>query len=421
MLVAVPVLWTAMEWLQGHLGDLSFPWLGLGTALAGFPRFAGAADLVGARGLSFWVALVNALVAGMVLALRAGRPVGRLVTTTLLAVALPAGYGFWRAATLELRPAATIAVVQPNIPEELKMQRQAAVDSSLTALTHLTLRVPRDAVDLIVWPEVAIPAILESPFESHLQEPVRQLSGLVGAPILVGAYGMRERGRQRPILYNSAFLATGTGLTGEVYHKRHLVPFVERIPFVDPAALETILGRLDYFGGLGSGDDAPLFRLGGGRFGVLICYESIFASQSRAFRLGGGDYLVNMTNDAWYGREPWYTRTSALWQHPAHLVMRAVELRIGIARSANTGISMFVDPLGRTSERTALFEPDVRVGTVYTTDGLTLYARWGDWLATASAMAAVLLLLTARLLGGRASGRAGSGVAARSDERVGTS
>ncbi|GIS81190.1 MAG: hypothetical protein CM1200mP14_27560 [Gammaproteobacteria bacterium] len=77
--------------------------------------------------------------------------------------------------------------------------------------------------------------------------------------------------------------------------------------------------------------------------------------------------LLNITNDAWYGREPLYSRTTALWQHPAHLVMRAIENRMGIARSANTGISLYVDPIGRVHGETDLFESDIRIDNVLTT------------------------------------------------------
>lgn len=416
--LAAALLWTAFEWLQGHLGDLSFPWLGLGTSLSAFPRVAGAADLVGARGLSFWLALVNGLLATLVLALRAGRPVARLAATAAAVIALPAGYGFWRAATLELRPAAQVAVVQPNIPEDLKMQRGAAVDSSLTAVSNLMARIPPGSVDLVVWPEVTIPALLESPYESFLQEPIRRLSVQVGAPVVAGAYGVEERPSGRPTLFNSAFVVTGAGLTGDVYHKKFLVPFVERIPFLDPTLLEKLIGDVRYFGGLGRGRSAPAFVAEEDRYGVLICYESIFAAHAREYRRAGVDYLVNMTNDAWYGREPWYARTSALWQHPAHLVMRAIEERIGIARAANTGISMFVDPLGRSYERTELFVPDVRVATVFTTDVVTLYARWGDWLATGATLAALLLVVAARRAGAAAA--ADRNTAPRSGEKGAT-
>ncbi|MBI4543749.1 MAG: apolipoprotein N-acyltransferase [Gemmatimonadetes bacterium] len=396
--LAAALLWTALEWTQGHLGDLAFPWLGLGTALSAFPRVAGAADLVGARGLTFWLALCNGLAAALVLELRGRRPVRRAAMAMALVVAAPVIYGFVRARSLELRPAARVAVVQPNIPEDLKLDRVRAVDSSMTALMRLTSRIPAGAVDLVVWPEVSLPAVVQHPTEEVLQLLIRDLSGAVGAAILVGAYGLEERagGGGRPMFFNSAVLATTEGFGETTYHKQYLVPFVERVPFIDPAWLEAITGDLRYFGGLGRGRAAPAFGPEGRRFGVLICYESIFGGLSRRYRRDGADYLVNITNDAWYGRQSWYARTTALWQHPAHLPLRAIEERVGIARAANTGISLFVDPLGRTYERTALFQPAVRVATVYTTDARTLYSRWGDWLATAATAAALALLLLAR-------------------------
>lgn len=399
--VSTAVLWTAVEWLQGHLGDLSFPWLGLGSALASFPRVAGAADLVGARGLSFWLALVNGLVAETIVAARGRRAAVRLATLAVLAVALPLVYGVWRAATLEIRPAARVAVVQPNIPEDLKMDRARAVDSSMAALARLTARIPPGSVDLVVWPEVALPLLLAAPDAGAARSRIERLSRRVRAPIVVGAYGYEwGADRPRPTIYNSAFLVTPDGIRGAAYSKQYLVPFVERIPFVDPAALERITGPLRWFGGLGHGRRAELYAAAdGSRFGIEICYESIFAPLARRYRRAGAAYLVNMTNDSWYGSEPWYSRTSALWQHPAHLVMRAIEARIGVARSANTGISMFIDPLGRRSHETPLFRPEVRIGTVYTTDGLTPFVRWGDWLGTGAAAAALVLLVGARALG----------------------
>jgi apolipoprotein N-acyltransferase len=105
--------------------------------------------------------------------------------------------------------------------------------------------------------------------------------------------------------------------------------------------------------------------------------------------------LVNLTNDAWYGREVWYAKTAALWQHPAHLVMRAIENRVGIARSANTGISLFVDPVGRIYGEAPLFSAEVRTATVFTSDVISLYTRWGDVVGRGAAISAMLLLLLA--------------------------
>ena len=123
-----------------------------------------------------------------------------------------------------------------------------------------------------------------------------------------------------------------------------------------------------------------------GRFGVFICYESAFEDLPREYRARGADFLVNITNDAWFGR------TSAPYQHAAHLVMRAIETRAGIARAANSGISEFVDPLGRESRRTALYHATYVTDTLVTADVVPLYTRVGDWVGLLSLVMAAGLV-----------------------------
>jgi len=394
------LFWTALEWVQAHLGDLAFPWLGLGTALAPLPTLAGAADLVGARGLTFWIAGVNGLVAAAILRHRSGRRIAPTAALLLAVLALPAAYGVIRGASLSTRPAARVALVQPNVPEEVKLG-PAGRDSSLAALTALTLALEGETLDLVAWPEVALPADLLA--EDRLLVAVRDLAARVGAPILVGAYGTSIDGSAGAGRYNSAFLvrppspALGPHADPPLarYDKQRLVPFIERVPFVGPGHADTDAagaGR-PHMGGLRRGGDRALMTAGTAELGVLICYESIFSDLSRDDRRAGADFLVNITNDAWYGRDTPVGRTTALWQHPAHLVLRAIETRTGIARAANTGISLFIDPLGRSYGETPLFEATTTVGTVLTTDVATLFVRWGDWVGAGAAALALLTLL----------------------------
>ncbi len=165
-----------------------------------------------------------------------------------------------------------------------------------------------------------------------------------------------------------------------VYHKNYLVPVTERVPFVDPQWF-----NIDFFGAFGRGERRPVYEVGIGRFGVIICYESIFEDLSREYRRRGADFLVNITNDAWFGR------TSAPYQHAAHLVMRAIEHRMGIARAANSGISEFVTPLGRAYRRTPIYVTRHVVDRLVTSDVTTLYTRWGDWVGRACVGLALLL------------------------------
>jgi apolipoprotein N-acyltransferase len=113
----------------------------------------------------------------------------------------------------------------------------------------------------------------------------------------------------------------------------------------------------------------------------MICYESAFEQLARHYRAEGADFLVNITNDAWFGR------TSAPYQHASHLVLRAIETRAGIARDANDGISEFVDPLGRVTQPSRLETRTVVTGSLLTSDARTIYVRWGDWVGTLSVLA----------------------------------
>jgi apolipoprotein N-acyltransferase len=376
--LALPLTWTALEWLRAHgPGGFAFPWLGLGTSLTGYPELVGAAELVGARGITLWLALLNGLLAEAVRAARARDGVrlsaGWAVAFALV-LAVPAAWGYWRASTLSVRAVGEVAVVQPDVAARLRLDGAQSNDSTVASLTRLVPESDGFSPDLVVWPEVAFFGPIES--DTSLQERVLAVAEKWTAPVVFGGIGETTGGEGNPIPLNSAFM-TGRdgGLADFRYDKHRLVPLVEGVPFRAGGWLEGN-AQVDSYG---RGVDWPLGRMGDGtRFGILICYESTYPGHARRFRLEGADFLLNLTNDGWFGREPWYTRTAALWQHPAHLVMRAIEHRIGVARAANTGFSFFVDPLGRIYGRTELFQAAVRSEMIYTSDVRTWYTRTGD-------------------------------------------
>lgn len=410
----VPVVWTAFEWSRAHLpGTLALPWLGLGTSLTGFPELMGIAEVVGGRGVTFWIACVNGLAAGLVLRGRGGRPWRIAALATVLVVAVPALWGVWRGRTLEVRPAARVAVVQPNTAGRVKVGAEASAEGGTATspgthapdIAHLMSRLEPGAVDLVVLPELFLRGDPRSPDGARAAETLQGHARALGAPILFGGLAVEGAPSARPdrpagdgvpaqaVPFNSVFLAREDGLASFRYDKRRLVPVVERIPFL-PSRATTTLGARGR-GAYGVGEGWPLAEVAGVRFGALVCYESSYPEVARALRLEGADVLVNLTNDAWLGGELLLSRTVALWQHPAHLVVRAVENRMGVVRSANTGISLFVDPTGVVHERTGLFVEDVRTHPVLTTDGATVFTRYGDVLGNVSALVAAGLLLLA--------------------------
>jgi apolipoprotein N-acyltransferase len=383
MWLVLPFLWTALEWGVGHLGDIRFPWLGLGTSLTGYPTLIQVADLFGARGITFLLVLANAVLAGAWLDRRRAGAAWR-VAGVGAAVLLALGYGRWRERTITVRPLGTVALIQPNEGFDQKWSRPAQeVFDDLMRLSQAAL--PAGDPDLILWPEAAIPRYFPyPPWERRIGALARETrtSMLVGGLDIIrhgpGTYDYEN--------WNAAFLfdSTGTRAPYPVYHKRYLVPITERVPFLPPEWF-----HLPFFGGFEAGGPGVVYQVGLGRFGVVVCYESAFEDLSRTYRAAGADFLVNITNDAWFGE------SSAPRQHLSHLTMRAIETRMGVARAANTGISAFVDPLGRVHQRTRLGERTVVLGRVTTSSARTLYVALGDWVGLLSLTGTGLLLALA--------------------------
>jgi apolipoprotein N-acyltransferase len=387
----LPLTWTASEVVINYMSDLAFPWLPLGLATARFPSLAQIADLSGVRGVSFWIAATAGLLTDAWL-LRGERRalLVRLGATVALAAAV-VGYGRWRIKSIDMETVAPIAIVQPNIPQEEKWQEENRdrIVSILASLTREGMR--SGAPRLVVWPEVALPGyLIQNP---EWSDTLRALSAPTGIPILFGVIDVEflptraSDGTQEYELFNAAMTTDSTGRVApqRTYHKEFLVPVVERVPFLDPDWFK----GLRYFGGFGRGKDQPPFRYGFGDAGILICYESVFPQLSREYRRNGAEILVNITNDAWFGR------SIAPHQHEAHLALRAIENRLGIVRSANTGISGYVDPVGRFHDETGLETTAARTYHVQTTSVTTLFVRVGDWVGTASLLATIVLVVAA--------------------------
>jgi len=199
-----PILWTALEWVAGHLGDMRFPWLGLGTSLTRVPALVQWADLGGARGITLWLAWGNAL-AYLALARRTWRPAALAAATVVLALA----YGAWRERTLVLRPVTTVAVIQPNVGFREKWDPRQR-DSLVAQLTRLTLQAARlPGVRLVAWPEAALPGY----FIDHPQwdELVRRVVREIRVPVVVGALDAEFHGDGGYDYFNAAFLFDSTG------------------------------------------------------------------------------------------------------------------------------------------------------------------------------------------------------------------
>ncbi|MGH7520102.1 MAG: apolipoprotein N-acyltransferase [Gemmatimonadales bacterium] len=376
--LALPVAWTALEWLIGHLGDVRFPWLGLGTSLADSPVLVQWADIAGARGVTLWLAWCNVVLLEAAIDVRSVPYAVRHVATVLLTVALALGYGVWRMRTLPVRDVGVVGMVQPNEGYHEKWD-PAHADSVVGKLIGQTRQLLADTPrpQLIIWPEAAVPDFLWR--RPNWEVAIRSLARESRVPVFLGLVWAEPgwRSTSDPY-YNAALLVDSVGewRSSPVYAKHYLVPVTERVPFVPVSVFRAIPGIRNWSGGFSSGRDLPVYQTGIGRFGVIICYESAFEDLPRRYRARGADFLVNITNDVWFGR------TTAPRQHASHLVLRAIETRMGVARAANSGISEFVDPLGRAYNMTKLETDAIVDGMLRTSDVVTLYVRLGDWVGT---------------------------------------
>ncbi len=386
MAILLPIVWVALEVTFNYLLDLSFPWLPLGLGVTQTPILAQLADLSGVRGVSFWIAAVNGLVADAWL-LRIHR---QDVIKRLLAIGVIFSgvitYGAWRMTSTPLTEVAHIGIVQPNIEEheKLSITNPTLHVGTLTALTRDLLK--DSAPDLVVWPEAALDRFLTyyPDWRDSLQAAVAERP----TPLLTGVLDWEPDGPESFKYYNAAIVTNPYGwvLSGS-YRKHYLVPIVERVPFLNP---EWFKG-MSYFGGYSRGNHSRPFPMHFGSVGVLICYESIFPQLARSYAQQGTTVLVNITNDAWF------QRSTAPSQHFAHMTLRAIENRLPVVRSANTGISGYIDPLGRVRSSTPIFEQHTAVYNVESANVVTLYTRFGDWLGTLSIAATALLIISVAL------------------------
>jgi apolipoprotein N-acyltransferase len=374
-----PALWVALEWARTYLFS-GFPWALLGYSQYHNLSVIQISDVTGVYGVSYMLVLTNvvaARVAGAVIARIAdaepkaplpwiAAPLAALLLTGIVA------YGQWRLSPQ--RDSAgdhtvRIGLVQPNVDQAQKWDAAYRRDT-IDRLKRLSLQIS-DGADLVIWPEAATPFLfdVETTDKEELLTFVRER----GVPLLFGSPAVESQTDGQLRLLNSAYLVSGDGVVLDRYDKIHLVPFGEYIP------LKNLLSFLDKLV-VGIGDFVPgagprVLGAPGGRLGIVICFEVIFPDLVRQFVDQGADYMVTITNDAWFGR------SGAPYQHFAMVVFRAVENRIAFARAANTGISGFIDAEGHILRTTDLFVESALSGEIRTGGPRTFYTAYGDLFA----------------------------------------
>ena len=373
-----PAAWVGLDYLRSFLFS-GFPWMDLGYGLVNVPVLLQSADVWGVYGLTFLILLLNSLLAFLVLNRAVKLPVVRLIAPVCLLCLIVLSYSGWRWRQVETAllsaETLTVGVVQGNIEQGQKWnpaRQGTTVQGYVEQSRKLTGGVLHP--DLIVWPETTLPFFpINHPLLIPIEDLVRdeQVMLLTGSP-----WYERGGGQSGDVRYfNSSLLFNEEGRFVSRTSKSHLVPFGEYVPF--KKFLPFIAPLVEAVGNFTRGEIANPPSCKTARIGVLICFESIFEEISRKWVDAGANVLVNITNDAWYGE------SNAPRQTLTMTILRAVETRRSIVRSANTGFSGFVDPMGRLLQVSSLFVPWEATERLALMEERTLFVRGGYLFAPA--------------------------------------
>lgn len=392
-LLLLALVLTLADWLRGHVLT-GFPWNLWGYAFGDYTVLMQPAALVGVYGLGLLVVTVFCGLAGFADGTRGGRRMGG---ASLLLLAVVAGYG---AARLSLAPVSggeeiAIRVVQPSIPQEEKWQPENRARVFQTYLE--ASRAPWQGAEgdaelprLVIWPESAPPFLL-----TEAPEALAAIADLLRDEdtLVTGAIRASVEDAGRRVFYNSVFVIDGEGTIRDAYDKVRLVPFGEYLPLGDLLEGIGLTKLVELPGTFRAGfRHRTLEPVAGPAFLPLICYEAIFP-QAATTRDGRPGFLLNVTNDAWFGDTP------GPRQHFVQSRMRAVEQGLPVVRAANTGISGVVDPYGRVLEMRPLMEAatiDTRLPSAISAGA---FARYGQTALSIFLIVFLGTLLITRYLG----------------------
>jgi apolipoprotein N-acyltransferase len=366
---SLPVAWVAGDLLRSILMTGS-PWAMLGHSQYRTLPLIQIADICGVFGITLLIILANVV---LYRALRAVSGAGvpypvKSALVLLFLIVATLFYGFDRlnsgesAATAPLR----VALIQGNIPQDVKWS-PAFQDTTIAVYERLTREAAVGGVDLVVWPESAVPFFFQD--EVVKAERIKLLARQLSTSLIIGSPAHELRDGKRVFL-NSAFMISPSGNVTGRSDKIHLVPFGEYVPLgrFFPFISKMVVGIGDF----SPGERAVPLMAGQTPVGTMICAEAVFPELGRAYVNNGARILANITNDAWFGS------TSAPYQHLSIAAFRAVETRTPLVRAANTGVTAIVDQNGHINTMTGLFVEGFRIGEVRPGSGNTIYLKIGD-------------------------------------------
>ena len=390
MPTTLPFIWVTMEYLRSFLLS-GFPWENLGYSQYHSLLLIQCADITGVYGISFLIVFVNATLFLLLRNIPHKKIPLREIILALIIMTAVTFYGWWRLPEIkkatDSSPTMNVGLIQANIDQGTKWNKSYR-EKAITTHEQLTLKALQEKTRLIIWPEASTPFYFQS--ESSYQKRILKIISYSDSYLLLGSPSYASIDGKW-YNFNSAFLLSPSEKIVGKYDKIHLVPYGEYVPLKKffPFIHKMVAG----IGSFHAGQKLSLFTMPEGSFGVLICYEIIFPNLTRRFVKKGAQFLVNITNDAWFGY------TSAPYQHLSMATLRAVENRRFIARAANTGFSALIDATGKIKLSSTLFTQELITGKIKLLGIPTFYSNYGDVFAILSTIFTAALFLFALMRG----------------------
>ena len=427
--ISLPIYWIAFEQLHLHW-DLTWPWLTLGNGFAQANQWVQWYEYTGFLGGSLWMWVVNILVFWAWFGFRSnrttsqrqtavihhlgeaplGRPLAARWLAPFLAAVLPIVASYIIGANYQEKgPTAEVVVVQPNVDPFLEKFSSnpnfIPYNEQLSRLLKLTEQQLTPQTKLVLWPETALEeSYFEQTFEMNpkVMRLRNWLSQHPGVELITGITSIKMYGPTKEAatltarfrddlgyydVFNTAVHFPSATAPVTFYHKSRLVPGVEKVP----VALTTLIANIDLggtVGSYGSQEERTVFTTTEPNLhlGPSICYESVYGDFMAQYVQNGATLLGIITNDGWWSDSPGHL------QHIQYATLRAIETRRDIARSANTGISGFINQKGEITQQTGWWVQAAQRATVHLNTEKTFYVQHGELLGPATQVLAVLLL-----------------------------
>ena len=374
-LLFFPIIWVVVEYIKSF-GVLGFPWVSLANSQTDYLILIQNAEILGIYGITFWIVFVNVIFYRLISSLEIDGIKNNInFYILIIIIILPwlTGFQLYNKNNYQ-SDKISVKLIQPNI--SLKQKWTGNPVENLNKIITMSIDSSDKNIDLIIWPESALPAY----FLNHSSNQLNKIRRMLGSNTKLVS-GTTNFDRKNNKVYNSVVYLDKKN-EFQFYNKIQLVPMAEYVPWSNVFSFlkDLNLGQANF----SKGQDVNIFNYGRYKFGSVVCYESTFPWLFNEFVRNGSEFMIIVTNDGWYETAP------EPQQHAKQSIFRAIENRKPIIRCANTGISMIIDSNGNIQHKLDLNKEGIINASIIPNKNITFYNKFGDYLI--QLMGFVLLL-----------------------------